>query len=108
MGLVQILTAVGSKEDAAALASAIETHGSDIARVFTAFEQGRRPPSERLVGAADNSANWYENFATHMRLPLMEFAMSYITRSGRVGMDDLRRSSAGFVAQYEQYRQGNR
>src|SRR5207302_2627161 len=38
-------------EDAAALASAIETHGSDIAGVFTAFEQGRRPPSERLEGA---------------------------------------------------------
>lgn len=95
-------------EDAAALAEAVDAHGGDLPAIFAAFEQARRPASGRLIAAADKSAQWYESFADHMRLPLMEFAMSYITRSGRVGMDELRRSSAGFVAQYEKYRQRNR
>jgi 2-polyprenyl-6-methoxyphenol hydroxylase-like FAD-dependent oxidoreductase len=90
-------------EDAAALAAAIDAHGSDIPAAFEAFEQARRPPSERLVIAADNSARWYERFADHMRLPLIDFAFAYIMRSGRVSMEDLRRSSPGFVAEYESH-----
>jgi len=41
-----------------------------------------------------------------MALPPMDFAMSYITRSGRVDLERLRRSSPAFVAAYEASRRG--
>jgi hypothetical protein len=36
-----------------------------------------------------------------MRLALVDFAMSYITRSGRVDLERLRKLSPKFVARYE-------
>ena len=39
---------------------------------------------KKLVTAARTSADWYEHFAEHMKLDLMDFAYSYITRSGRI------------------------
>ena len=50
---------------------------------------------------ADSSAEWYERFAEHMKLPAADFAMSYITRSGRVDIERLRKLSPDFVAWYE-------
>ncbi len=91
-------------EDALALAAALNRHTDDVPAALMEFEQARRPDAERLVTAADASAQWYEKFAKHMRLPLMEFAMSYVTRSGRVDVDRLRRSSGAFMAAYEAYR----
>ena len=38
---------------------------------------------KKLVTAARTSADWYEQFPEHMKLDLMDFAYSYITRSGR-------------------------
>jgi 2-polyprenyl-6-methoxyphenol hydroxylase-like FAD-dependent oxidoreductase len=93
-------------EDALALASALNGHADDPPAALAAFEQARRPKAERLVAAADASAHWYENFGSHIRLPLMEFAMSYITRSGRVDAGQLRLSSATFMAKYDAWRAG--
>jgi hypothetical protein len=39
-----------------------------------------------------------------MKLPPIDFAMSYVMRSGRIGLDRLRRSSPRFVARYERER----
>ena len=95
-------------EDALALSVALNAAPNDIRAALTAFEDERRPKVERLIAAANASAEWYENFAANMRLPLMEFAMSYITRSGRVGEEQLRNSSATFMAQYDAYRQSTK
>ena len=51
--------------------------------------------------AATASARWYENFAEHMKLAPLDFAMSYITRSGRIDLERLRVLSPQFVARYE-------
>jgi 2-polyprenyl-6-methoxyphenol hydroxylase-like FAD-dependent oxidoreductase len=91
-------------EDALALSVALDAAPNDIRAALTAFEDERRPKVERLFAAANASAEWYENFAAHMRMPLMEFAMSYITRSGRIGEEQLRNSSAAFMAQYDAHR----
>jgi hypothetical protein len=40
-----------------------------------------------------------------MTLKATDFAMSYITRSGRVDTERLRKLSPGFVARYERDRQ---
>ncbi len=53
------------------------------------------------MAGANGSAQWYEHFAEHMKLAPVDFAMSYLTRSGRIDLARLRRLSPGFVARYE-------
>jgi len=93
-------------EDAIALAKALEQYAADVPIGLAAYEEARTLAVTRLVAAANASASWYERFAEHMALSPMEFAMSYITRSGRVDLERLRRSSPAFVAAYEASRAG--
>ena len=90
-------------EDAIALDKAL-THSDDIGAALAAYEAARRPILEKLVSGANGSATWYEHFAEHMRLAPVDFAMSYITRSGRIDIDRLRRLSPRFVDQFERTR----
>lgn len=84
-------------EDAIALVGALGDCPDDIPAALEAFEARRRPIVEKLVGAAERSAAWYERFPEHMALPPWEFAWSYIGRSGRVDPDRLRRLAPRFV-----------
>lgn len=93
-------------EDAIALAKALEQNSTDVSAALAAYEQARKLIVTNLVTAANASAAWYEQFAEHMALAPMDFAMSYITRSGRVDLERLRRSSPAFVAAYEASRTG--
>jgi 2-polyprenyl-6-methoxyphenol hydroxylase-like FAD-dependent oxidoreductase len=88
-------------EDAIALERALHESGDDIAKALPAYETVRKPTAEKIVRGAMQSASWYENFAGHMALAPMEFAMSYIQRSGRVDIERLRKLSPHFMAQYE-------
>lgn len=90
-------------EDAIALDKAL-THSDDIGAALAAYEAARRPILEKLVSGANGSATWYEHFAEHMRLAPVDFAMSYITRSGRIDIDRLRSLSPRFVDQFERNR----
>ena len=65
------------------------------------IETTRRPILEKLVAGANGSATWYEHFAEHMQLTPLDLAMSYVTRSGRIDLERLRKLSPGFVARYE-------
>ena len=91
-------------EDAIALDKALAAHESDLGAAFAAYERQRRPVLEKLVAGANGSATWYEQFADHMRLAPVDFAMSYVTRSGRVSIDRLRKISPRFVARYQSER----
>ncbi len=88
-------------EDAIALERALHEAGGDIGEALPAYEAARKPIVEKIVRGAAESASWYENFAEHMALAPMEFAMSYIQRSGRVDTERLRKLSPHFMAQYE-------
>lgn len=88
-------------EDALALARALESQAWDIPAGLAAYEEMRKPAVAKLIAAANASAEWYEHFADHMRLSPLDFAMSYITRSGRVDAERLRRTSPEFMAAYE-------
>jgi 2-polyprenyl-6-methoxyphenol hydroxylase-like FAD-dependent oxidoreductase len=88
-------------EDATALAAALAAHPSDIPAALASYEATRKPAVATLTAAANRSADWYEHFAEHMRLDPLDFAMSYITRSGRMDLDRLRSTSPKFVAAYE-------
>jgi 2-polyprenyl-6-methoxyphenol hydroxylase-like FAD-dependent oxidoreductase len=83
-----------------ALGLALAAH-SDVPGALAAYEAARRPVLEKLVAGANGSADWYEHFAAHMRLKPVDFAMSYITRSGRIDLERLRKLSPQFVARYE-------
>jgi 2-polyprenyl-6-methoxyphenol hydroxylase-like FAD-dependent oxidoreductase len=88
-------------EDAIALDQALAAHPGDVRAGLAGFEATRRPIVEKLVEAANASGAWYERFADHMALAPLDFAMSYVTRSGRIDLDRLRQSSPRFVERYE-------
>jgi 2-polyprenyl-6-methoxyphenol hydroxylase-like FAD-dependent oxidoreductase len=87
-------------EDAIALVKALEAE-ADIASGLARFQAERQAIVKKLVTAARTSADWYEHFAEHMRLDLLDFAYSYITRSGRIDDARLRAMSPAFMARYE-------
>ena len=87
-------------EDAIALVKALRENEGDVPAALAAYENARRPIVEKLVRAADASVTWYEHFPEHMKLDPYEFAMSYITRSGRIDLEKLRSISPNFVAGY--------
>jgi 2-polyprenyl-6-methoxyphenol hydroxylase-like FAD-dependent oxidoreductase len=87
-------------EDAIALARALEAE-PDISAALHRYQSERKPVVKKLVTAARTSADWYEKFPEHMKLGLMDFAYSYITRSGRIDDARLRAMSPAFMARYE-------
>jgi 2-polyprenyl-6-methoxyphenol hydroxylase-like FAD-dependent oxidoreductase len=87
-------------EDAIALTKALEAE-ADIPAALARYESERKPIVKKLVTAAKTSADWYEKFPEHMKLDLMDFAYSYITRSGRIDDARLRAMSPQFMARYE-------
>jgi 2-polyprenyl-6-methoxyphenol hydroxylase-like FAD-dependent oxidoreductase len=88
-------------EDAIFLDKALAAHRNDIGAALAAYETTRRPILEKLVAGANGSAIWYEHFAEHVQLTPLDLAMSYVTRSGRIDLERLRKLSPGFVARYE-------
>ena len=87
-------------EDAIALTRALETE-REIGDALRRYQSERKPAVEKLVTAARTSADWYAKFPEHMKLGLMDFAYSYITRSGRIDDARLRAMSPSFMARYE-------
>ena len=86
-------------EDAIALTKALEVE-AHVATALARYEAERKPIVKKLVTAARTSADWYEHFPEHMKLDLMDFAHSYITRSGRIDDARLRAMSPAFMARY--------
>jgi 2-polyprenyl-6-methoxyphenol hydroxylase-like FAD-dependent oxidoreductase len=93
-------------EDAIALEKALAAHSDDIDTALGVYETMRLPILKKLLAGANGSALWYEHFAEHMKLAPTDFAMSYITRSGRIDIDRLRKLSPHFVRQFERSRPG--
>jgi 2-polyprenyl-6-methoxyphenol hydroxylase-like FAD-dependent oxidoreductase len=87
-------------EDAIALVKAMEAE-ANIPAALARYQRERQPIVKKLVTAARTSAAWYENFPEHMKRDLMDFAYSYITRSGRIDDARLRAMSPLFMARYE-------
>jgi 2-polyprenyl-6-methoxyphenol hydroxylase-like FAD-dependent oxidoreductase len=87
-------------EDAIALTKALEAE-HDISVALARYQRERQPVVKKLVTAARTSADWYANFPEHMKLDLMDFAHSYITRSGRIDDARLRAMAPSFMARYE-------
>ena len=91
-------------EDVQALSHAIANHPNNVQDALAEYEAQRRPIVEKLAVAATRSATWYDQFAEHLNQSAWDFAMSYISRSGRIDMERLRAMSPQFVSGYEQFR----
>lgn len=92
-------------EDALALTKALEAEPGDLPAALARYQAERKPIVQKLVAAARTSADWYEKFPEHMKRDTMDFAHSYITRSGRIDDQRLRAMSPAFMARYEASRQ---
>ncbi len=75
-------------QDAIALFQAVKDNAGDVPAALAAFEQDRRPHSEKFQDAAARSLDWYEAVEAKMDLPPVAFAYDYMTRTGRVSHDD--------------------
>lgn len=90
-------------EDAIALSKSL-SHHTDLNEALADYEAVRKPVARKLVEAANQSATWYETFSTNMALEPLDFGYSYITRSGRVDRNRLRRIAPDFAARYDAQR----
>lgn len=86
-------------EDAISLAEGFVRHPDDYHRAFQFFEESRRPVAEKLLAAAAESYNWYEDFPDVMGLTPHGLAYNYIKRSGRVSDDKLAEMAPRFVSE---------
>lgn len=90
-------------EDAIALSKSLTGH-ADLDDALADYEAARKPIARKLVDAANQSATWYETFSANMALEPLDFGYSYITRSGRVDRNRLRRIAPEFAARYDAHR----
>ncbi len=93
-------------EDAIALVSALQQADCNIEDGLDRFEAARRPIVDKIQGAANTSARWYEHMADKMPLDPYAFAYDYMTRTGRVSDERLSGIAPNFMARYQAYRDG--
>jgi hypothetical protein len=66
---------------------------------LAAYETSRRPSKTKLIGASENSFNWYENIQEPMASGnVLEFVKSFMTRTGRIDEERLRKQFPELVA----------
>lgn len=87
-------------EDAIGLADALERH-ADLPSALRAYEDARKLEVLKLQNAARNSTEWFENVARYATLPPEQFAYSLLTRSQRIGHENLRLRDTTYVERIE-------
>lgn len=95
-------------EDAVALYKAFKESGADVPRTRERFRELRLPPMKKIWEAANASIDWYEKM-DHLVATMspVEFAYSYMTRTGRVSHEDMRRIDPGLAQAYEKLMSAN-
>jgi 2-polyprenyl-6-methoxyphenol hydroxylase-like FAD-dependent oxidoreductase len=87
-------------EDAIALWKAMRERRS-VPEALALFQERRLPPMKKIWDAANVSLRWYERMGEHFRLDPVEFAYSYMTRTGRVNHAEVRRRDPELAGAYE-------
>jgi anthraniloyl-CoA monooxygenase len=91
-------------EDAIGLADALAF--LPVPAALEEYEQKRRVEVLKLQNAARNSTEWFENVARYATLPPEQFAYSLLTRSQRIGHENLRLRDTTYVDRIEQWFSG--
>jgi anthraniloyl-CoA monooxygenase len=92
-------------EDAIVLARELNAvpRGGDVCGAFTRYEEARRTEALRLQNAARNSMEWFENVRRYIHLEPQQFAYSLLTRSQRVGHENLRLRDRDYLEGVERW-----
>jgi anthraniloyl-CoA monooxygenase len=88
-------------EDAIGLADALSDNPLD--RALEVYEERRSVEVLKLQNAARNSTEWFENVARYATLPPEQFAYSLLTRSQRIGHENLRLRDTTYVERVERW-----
>ena len=88
-------------EDAIALARGLIQANGDVPAGLARFRELREPPMRKIFDAANVSLRWYERMNELIRLDPIEFAYSYMTRTGRVDHAEVKRRDPELAAAYE-------
>jgi anthraniloyl-CoA monooxygenase len=87
-------------EDAITLIAALGEHGA-TPHALARYEEERRVEVLKLQNAARNSTEWFENVGRYATLPPEQFAYSLLTRSQRIGHENLRLRDKSYVERME-------
>ena len=88
-------------EDAIALADVVGT--GNLTAGLEQYEALRKIEVLKLQNAARNSTEWFENVARYATLPPEQFAYSLLTRSQRIGHENLRLRDTTYVDRVEEW-----
>ncbi len=83
------------------LSTVTDTHA--ISQALERYEAARRTEALRLQNAARNSMEWFENVRRYIHLEPQQFAYSLLTRSQRVGHENLRMRDAKYLEGVERW-----
>jgi anthraniloyl-CoA monooxygenase len=83
-------------EDAIGLADALSSSVT-LSEALTEYEGLRKIEVVKLQNAARNSTEWFENVGRYASLPPEQFAYSLLTRSQRIGHENLRLRDTTYV-----------
>lgn len=89
-------------EDAIGLADALAS-GGELQPSLEQYEVARKLEVLKLQNAARNSTEWFENVARYAALPPEQFAYSLLTRSQRIGHENLRLRDVNYVERIERW-----
>jgi 2-polyprenyl-6-methoxyphenol hydroxylase-like FAD-dependent oxidoreductase len=89
-------------EDSVALFKALKTYKNDVKSALQYFQELRVPPMKKIWDAANISIRWYEEMDKLVGdLTPVEFAYSYMTRTGRVSHEEVRKRDPKLALAYE-------
>ena len=89
-------------EDAIALARVLRSD-MDLPAALAAYEAERRIDVLRIQSAARNSTEWFENVPRYAGLAPPQFAYSLLTRSQRIGHENLRLRDESYLSGVERW-----
>ncbi len=91
-------------EDAIGLADALSgARDGGLPAALASYEELRRVEVLKLQNAARNSTEWFENVERYATLEPEQFAYSLLTRSQRIGHENLRLRDATYVGKVERW-----
>ncbi len=87
-------------EDSLGLANALQEFPDDIPAALASFERQGKPRKQKLMQAGEFSYRWYEQFRDKLDMPILEFILDFMNRTGRMPLKRLEKFAPNFVAAY--------
>ena len=87
-------------DDALDLADALREHGDDVPAIQAGYVQRRKPTRDLFTHATVTSFEWYEEMRGHMKAELGDFIYGFLTRTGRINDERMKRYVPDFHEKY--------